>query len=167
MQRSLATVWISAGAVRQINDDADEFYPLETGGLLFGYRVNNREFVVEKISSAGPNSLHYPFRYVPDYEHDERVAINLYRKSDSRLSYLGDWHSHPNTTTPYLSRKDKKALKQIAKSPDSGTESPLSIIAAGNLEGWNCRCWIGEIARVAFGFGFIVAFPTTINEFDA
>lgn len=52
------------------------------------------------------------------------------------MTFVGDWHTHPNG--PALpSRRDRKAAGQLANDPDYGTPTPVIAIVA--LGGWPIR----------------------------
>ncbi|MDT8389183.1 MAG: Mov34/MPN/PAD-1 family protein [Lentisphaeria bacterium] len=107
---------------------------LETGGLLAGYfSADNSEVVVTKIVTAGPNAVHGIYSYVPDYEADREAIGKIYDETDGLESYLGDWHSHP-IGGAYLSWRDRRALKNIARFEGNFVESPVMLIIGLDLD---------------------------------
>src|SRR5664279_5393472 len=73
---------------------ADEFYPLEVGGVLIGYHYGGTVEIAHAIG-PGPGASHGRFRFEPDSEWQFEQISLLYEVSGRRLSYLGDWHTHP------------------------------------------------------------------------
>jgi integrative and conjugative element protein (TIGR02256 family) len=105
--------------------------PNETGGLILGYWASKSEAVVQEITFAGPEAIGGAYSFDPDYEHDAELVAERYANSDGITTYLGDWHSHPNTMNAYLSKKDRAVLKRIAQSPDARAPRPLAMVLAG------------------------------------
>lgn len=50
-------------------------------------------------------------------------------------TYLGDWHSHPDTA-PSPSRKDKRTARKVARAGDARAPHPLTIIAGSIGDDW-------------------------------
>jgi len=162
--RSVKT-WLSTDQVAGAICSAKQYYPLETGGLLFGYRVAPREFVINTISLAGPSATRTATSYTPDYSYDEDFALRQFALCGYDSIYLGDWHSHPGAQRAYLSRKDRAALKNIANSDVARLPSPLCMILNGKDSDWDYRLWVGEIARALFGLQFLVTVRSEIKEY--
>lgn len=100
--RGLWRVWVSEAARDALMAAADAANPDETGGVLVGVVLKRgedtgRPWVTHAVEVPSRKS---------DRNHYElpagarrRVVMRL-RKSDSRLGYLGDWHSHPVNVGP-------------------------------------------------------------------
>jgi integrative and conjugative element protein (TIGR02256 family) len=157
--------WIPMTAVERLANAAAAEYPLETGGLIIGYWANSREAVITGVSLSGPKARHSRYSYRPDYEHDIEVIRNVYDASAGVQTYLGDWHTHPNTTRSYLSFKDRRALHRIANSPEARAPRPLGMVCAGSGAEWRPKVWVGEEAWTAFGWRFLVTIATTLVEY--
>lgn len=124
---------------------ADEFMPVETGGLLIGYHDANGDVVITEVTGPGPDAIHTESSYVPDYEYDTEQADLLYHASGRLHVYLGDWHTHPKNVDR-LSRRDVRALKTIAETPSARAEEPVMIILVHERE-WAIRAWSGRFVR--------------------
>ena len=131
--------WLAHDAIRTLAEAANAKYPLETGGLLLGYWSGIYEAVISSVSLPGPEAKHYRYSYRPDYEHDIEVVRRVYTGSKGVHTYLGDWHSHPGTTRPYLSIKDRLALHRIANSFEARTARPLSMVCGFRPNDWRLR----------------------------
>ncbi len=138
-------IWIPEHLYTRIRSLADQFMPMETGGLLMGYRDSNGDTVITDFTGPGPNAIHAECSYIPDYEHDTAQADLLYHASGRLHVYLGDWHTHPKDVDT-LSRRDIRALKTIADTPCARVAEPLMIILVHQGE-WTICAWSGRFVR--------------------
>lgn len=162
LSQTLITIWIETTALAYAHACASRSFPLESGGILMGYWSSPTKCVIRHVTGPGPNASHFRYRYIPDYKHDEEAVLRHYWATGGADVYLGDWHSHPNTTKPYLSRKDRKAMRTVALSEGAKAPRPLSMVCAGDDFGWGERVWVGEVARYWFGYQTLVVLPTTV-----
>lgn len=109
--------------------EANKFYPLETGGVLGGYKTKDQVGVITNLFRSGPSAEHNLKSYIPDYVWDEKKIARLYTESRGQSTYMGDWHTHPKTGA-YLSKRDELTLGTIAISPQARLASPYMIILA-------------------------------------
>ncbi|EII3114138.1 MULTISPECIES: Mov34/MPN/PAD-1 family protein [Vibrio harveyi group] len=112
------------------------YAPLETGGAFFGYQAENNDIVITHLISSGPKAKHKKFSFEPDQEYQLSQMEIIYYENEGRLSYLGDWHSHP-VSSPLLSRRDEKTLLNIAFSESAKCSRPLMIIFGSLPEKWS------------------------------
>ncbi len=127
-------VWIDPSALDDILVETVRTAPNETGGVLVGYGDVGGGFVVTAAVGPGPNAVHEPYRFVPDHECHEREVARHYHASGRTETYLGDWHSHP-TAAAYLSPRDRKTLRGIARERDARAPTPLMMVVGGKPEG--------------------------------
>lgn len=117
--------------------EAGALAPLETGGMLLGYRVENEgvsEAVIEQILGPGPDALHGRTRFLPDGSWQRRQLTRIFLESGGTTTYLGDWHSHPcGSASP--SPLDLKTARTIARSRRARTPHPLMAIVSSRNEG--------------------------------
>ena len=133
-------VWIPRSTWLLLVRDAEGSWPVETGGVLCGYRTDGGDTVIEVASSAGPNAVHGALSYEPDYEFDEQVVAGLYAKSGRTTVYLGDWHSHPaGAAKPSL--KDRRALRRIARDGEARQPQPISVIVGVSDGAWTISAY--------------------------
>lgn len=137
--------WLNSEHLNEAAAHATSHLPQETGGVLLGYWHSSREVVVTCMTHAGPAAIHKRRSYTPDYEFDEQWVARAYKDSRGTTVYLGDWHSHPQTETPYLSSKDKRALRRIACSDLARAPTPLSLVLAGERT-WTAAIWRAELS---------------------
>lgn len=145
-------IWLSEPQLLEAKERARNAGTAETGGLLLGYRVKSGEVVVQRITAAGPNAAATEMNFRPDYENDVAVIARHFRESNGLTTYLGDWHTHPKTRIPYLSRKDRRTLRRVAITPLSRNSEPISMILAGSDESWDVRAWVGRFRKLWLGF---------------
>ncbi|GAA2821439.1 Mov34/MPN/PAD-1 family protein [Crossiella cryophila] len=84
-------------------------HPTEAGGILVGVHVDGQPWVTVaiEIPSADRGPRHYK---IPAGA--TQPAVRDARRSEHRLGYLGDWHSHPVDIGP--SRTDLVSLGLIS-----------------------------------------------------
>ena len=152
------TLWMPIEEISQIEATIREHLPLECGGMLFGFWANTTNCVVKALSSSGPQAIHTRYSYKPDGSYDEEIAAEMWNSSKGRLNYLGDWHSHPNTSIPYLSFRDRITLDKITAATSSNQRPGLSVVFATSEHNSSFRAWFGLGLRflripipVAFG----------------
>jgi integrative and conjugative element protein (TIGR02256 family) len=142
------TVWLARGAWGMMEGLGTNSHPNETGGLLLGYVADRGDVVVKAIVGPGPKARHFRHRFVPDVEYQQSALEAHHFATLGQESYLGDWHTHPDSSA-VLSCRDKKTLRNIAAEPKAYVAKPLMAIlfggrytwgiAAVRLEGWKKR----------------------------
>ena len=96
MSGKAGIAWLSVTALNAMSKEAELKSPLETGGVLIGYPAPIANgVVILKAVGPGPNAIHEPCAFTPDNEFHKEFIASVYKHSGRRLSYLGDWHSHP------------------------------------------------------------------------
>lgn len=73
--------------------------PLETGGILIGWREDHRVVVVDFIELPSTGRTSSAYQLDPDLVNQ---ALDKYRTftDDARRGYVGAWHSHPALSPP-------------------------------------------------------------------
>ncbi len=101
--------------------------PFETGGVLLGVRAGRDSWVTTAahLPPARPTRSHY---VVP--EGATGVAVDTAREQDSRIGYLGEWHSHPDGGGP--SRSDRGVMRTLAWFLPR--PQPVLVIVAGDAD---------------------------------
>ena len=97
----------------------------ESGGQLFG-RVHNQH--VEVLDATGPRrrDARTRFSFRPDRAAERREIQRMHRQG---LSYLGDWHTHPEQL-PQPSLMDLRSIAETA-CQSRYTLGPLILIVVG------------------------------------
>jgi integrative and conjugative element protein (TIGR02256 family) len=139
---SSGIVWIPEKVFDQMKTEANRLFPCETGGVLIGYWTeDNSEVVVTRAIGPGPKAIHRRYSFIPDAEYHEKEIARYYKESGRLHTYLGDWHTHPQSI-PYPSRKDRRTLKRIATHAEARADVPLMAILGGppwSLKVWKCK----------------------------
>lgn len=139
-----ARLWVNDDLWRELLVHADGAHPNETGGVLLGWR-DRADTVVTHLLGPGPNAWHGKTWFHPDGQWQASRIAELYEQSGRRLSYLGDWHTHPDGV-PTPSRQDRATLARISRTAEARCPSPLMLILGGpDSEGqWSSQCvaWI-------------------------
>lgn len=128
-------IWVSDLGWQQLCRSADSGYPLETGGMLFGYQADNADYVICSIVGPGPRAIHRRYSFIPDADYQQSELEKLHRLSRGRGTYLGDWHTH-TAGGAELSVKDKKTLARIAKESTGCSVSPVMLVLASCSGEW-------------------------------
>jgi proteasome lid subunit RPN8/RPN11 len=118
------TSWLAEAAQATIEKAAADGHPNEVGGVLIGVLTEvDRPWVTEAvvIPSARPSGTYFelPEGARPD-------AVDRARARDSRLGYLGDWHSHPADVGP--SSLDRQTMRAVAEDPEAAWPEPILLI---------------------------------------
>lgn len=143
------TVWVTADTLAYCEDEAASAYPDETGGVLMGWhRPERAEVVVVHAVGPGNDGVHEAHRFEPDNRHHLAVVGDIYQRSGRKVTYLGDWHSHPGGSAT-LSRTDRRTVGNIASHPPSRCPEPLMIVLAGGAEdGWHAAAHVWAPRRL-------------------
>ena len=127
LKRSTESLCVSSHDVSVLLAEGWRTWPMETGGILLGRPHANGQ-VVNHVLGPGPRAVHKRFGFEPDSAWQaDQVAAAWHR--DPTITYLGDWHTHPDGTTR-LSELDRTAAQTIANSPDSHQPSPTMLVLA-------------------------------------
>lgn len=134
------TVWVTSDVLAYCWDEASRAFPNETGGVLMGWhRPERQEVVVVHAVGPGPGGIHQPHRFEPDNDHHVATVGEVYQRSGRKVTYLGDWHTHPGGL-PTPSRTDLRTLSRIAEDEPSRCPEPITLILAGDATGgWMAR----------------------------
>lgn len=120
-------VWLKESAYVALLIDTIKFMPNETGGVIIGYWGNEHEAVVTEIVGPGPKAVHKKFSFTPDDDFHIEEVERFYQKSGRTETYLGDWHTHPNSSA-YLSGQDKATLVKIGNYEQARLTMPMMMV---------------------------------------
>lgn len=134
---SKIVVELNSTILIKILKEVSDQLPLETGGILMGAKFLNRIQVLDYIG-PGPKGIHRRSSFIPDYDFHETEVSRIFGDSNGLITYLGDWHSHPNSSS-YLSDLDKSTIRKISSYEPSNLPDPLMMIL-GTLP-FEMKCW--------------------------
>lgn len=141
-------LWLKSSLLQKLEAETFLWYPKETGGLLAGYIDQRGNIVVRKVTKSGPAAVHSPYAYTPDYKYDEKKIAQIYKNSERKFVYLGDWHTHPKSAS-YMSGRDKETIVTISSSRDA--RMPTPVMAILGTQPFQLRAWQlvkGEINEI-------------------
>lgn len=127
---SIPVVWIPTALLAQLHDLVREHAPLETGGMLLGWR-NHGKVAIDATIDAGPGALRNRTGFTPDGHWQQQQLAAIYEQSGRTVTYLGDWHSHPHGPAR-PSGQDRKTAAAIAASEQARTPYPITLILGRN-----------------------------------
>ncbi|WP_442881348.1 Mov34/MPN/PAD-1 family protein [Brevundimonas sp.] len=152
------SLWIAKHVIAAIQRESEQIYPLETGGMLLGWRDGNSKIVTGFIG-PGPSALHGRYMFLPDHRWQVEHLRHAFLASGGDLDYLGDWHTHPDGVAK-MSDQDSQTLRKICRRVPHAT----MLIRAGHPSSWSMNAWIGERQRP---FRPFVPQACRIQEFEA
>lgn len=141
------TVWIARDAMAAMEKEANRAFPLESGGILAGYRSDATHVVLRNIG-PGTVALHLPHRFEADHQWQCEQLDRLFDESRGLIVYLGEWHTHPNESSE-MSALDRRTLSRIARHAQAAAPSALMMIAGGgraNIWSWKAHAYLGRHA---------------------
>lgn len=134
----MPVVWIKLNLYQVLFEKTNNCLPVETGGMLLGYKDIYNDIVITNLISPGPNAIHKMWSFIPDGEYQQSELDKIYTSSNRITTYLGDWHSHPYSPS-YMSWLDRKTIRKIAKTKDAREPNPIFIIV-GTIP-TEAKCW--------------------------
>ena len=122
MTRSAPSIDVRAGAHDTIASETAKRLPLETGGILLGYREGDNVVITHALVVDGGGAT--KDRYVrDDVRANEHLAEFLSERArDDPIGYVGEWHSHPAASGP--STIDRNAMRDAGKAG----EGPVALL---------------------------------------
>lgn len=130
------TVWLPGRLVDLIEDQACEWAPLETGGMLVGYELADEDCtVVVDAIDAGPRAKRRPTGFEPDGSWQQAELERTYVASGRTTTYIGDWHSHPaGLARP--SWRDHQTARSVSRHREARARHPLMVITTRFQDDW-------------------------------
>jgi len=132
-------VKIPASVLNGLDVAAKAARPLETGGILIGWREGDCVIVRDWIQICASDPR--PSRFVIDAaEATEALGRHLRARQEPFEGYVGTWHSHPSLTPP--SAVDIKTYRASA----SATQAPLAfvVLATNGVISTAYITWAGD-----------------------
>jgi integrative and conjugative element protein (TIGR02256 family) len=129
-------VW-DAGLRAKLRAIRGSALPAETGGVLLGYHDFNegRIFVVD-VLPAPPDSLGTPAGFRRGIEGLAAQLDGIRASSGGQVSYLGEWHSHPDGAGARPSGDDLTQLLYLRAVLSEDGLPGLQLIVADEDEQW-------------------------------
>ena len=153
-------VWLPKWALDLSAAEADDKYPLETGGVFMGWHADKHNIVVSMVFGPGSNAKHKRTSFEPDHSWQLNKIAEHYRSSGNQDTYLGDWHSHPDSTRGSLSMIDRKALRKIIRTPSARCSTPIMAILFGVPASWSTEIWWSTLKPKPFSWTGVIVEAT-------
>lgn len=125
--------FILSSAIKTMEIETKKYYLRETGGILIGYwNERKNQVVITHATGPGPKSFHGLNYFEPDTKFCQKKLNKLFKITKGRLTYLGDWHSHPWNFLK-LSSVDLRTMEDISEDKDFKCRKPIAVITNFSL----------------------------------
>ena len=124
----------------ELYQEGMKHYPKEFGGILIGRYSddNNSCIVVKTILPKVYKSSNLLFeRGIKGL----KAQLLSYFKQEPKLIYLGEWHTHPDSS-PIPSKTDKKAMSEIENYKEVKIQFPILLILGINADSFSVGAYI-------------------------
>lgn len=123
------TITIESLCIDKIIKHMWAHYPKEFGGIFVGNYINNyKEIIISNIITP-KKFKNSAYSFQPDPDDLNKQLRMTYKKSNGKIIYVGDWHTHPNSNNHY-STSDFESIQGVAQSSRVNTCTPILMIAA-------------------------------------
>lgn len=123
------TLYTDQGFIDTVNSARLQKLPNETGGVLIGSYDMQRKivYVVDTILSP-PDSQEWPNLYIRGYDGLAQAMAQVKQVTANRLTYIGEWHSHPRGVGCQPSSTDRQAFTWLSDIMQNDGFPPLMLI---------------------------------------
>lgn len=107
-----------------------KYYPHECGGIFVGSIDENNTAIIKNMMMPRKfKSSPVFFLRVADFIN--KWLLRIFRQSEGRILYLGEWHSHPNGQ-PIPSTTDFNSMEKISLNENVRIRTPILLIVGYN-----------------------------------
>ncbi|MCM1449484.1 MAG: Mov34/MPN/PAD-1 family protein [Clostridiales bacterium] len=117
MSKKCDTVIISDKAYNAIIRESFAKHPVETGGILLGYILDNGLWVVMEMIPPGINGVFQTAYFEYDQEFVNYLGTSVANQYKEPLQVLGLWHRHPGSMDYFSSTDDVTNSDFASKNP--------------------------------------------------
>jgi integrative and conjugative element protein (TIGR02256 family) len=149
-------VQIVSSALEDMRAEATRRCLYETGGILIGHWPDTNTAVITNAIGPGSRARHKLFTFEPDSRFSQEQLNSIYWASDGKLSYIGDWHTHPlGSLIP--SQSDSETTFQVAADPDYRAPKPILLLFRLRLfrSEWQARAFIYFLSERKYFEGIV------------
>jgi integrative and conjugative element protein (TIGR02256 family) len=116
--------------IKEIQEKFQEETPFEFGGILLG--TYDEEFKTAMVTKTlFPKEFDSsPVEFTRSAEDLNIQIAEIFKQSNGKEIYLGEWHSHPNMLPKY-SITDFRTMNEIANDDGISISNPILIIMGG------------------------------------
>jgi len=129
------TVWWDASIEEYISRLRIDALPNETGGILLGFVDQKVKTISLVLARCAPeNSTSTPTKFVRGTLGVEHDIEECHRRTGRIVSYIGEWHSHPNGCSAEPSSDDHQQLEYVADvMARDGTPAIVMIVSDSSI----------------------------------
>lgn len=117
MSKKCETVIISDKAYNAMIRESFAKHPVETGGILLGYILNNGLWVVMEMIPPGINGVFETAYFEYDQDFVNYLGTSVANQYKEPLQVLGLWHRHPGSMDYFSSTDDGTNSEFASKNP--------------------------------------------------
>ena len=117
MNKKCETVIISDKAYNAMIRESFARHPVETGGILLGYILNNGLWVVMEMIPPGMNGVYETAYFEYDQNFVNYLGTSVANQYKEPLQLLGLWHRHPGSMDYFSSTDDGTNSEFASKNP--------------------------------------------------
>ncbi len=117
MNKKCETVIISDKAYNAMIRESFTRHPVETGGILLGYILNNGLWVVMEMIPPGMNGVYETAYFEYDQNFVNYLGTSVANQYKEPLQLLGLWHRHPGSMDYFSSTDDGTNSEFASKNP--------------------------------------------------
>ena len=115
-----AGILIARAALDIVLTAGDESLPLETGGILLGFRASDVIVATRALVVPDPRSSRHS--YLLHGRRAQTLMATARNETPAVVGYVGEWHTHPADVPP--SRTDERALGAAART----AAGPIALV---------------------------------------
>lgn len=142
-------VFINDSTCNKLQQSRQLKLPNETGGVLIGaFNIQHKIIYIVDVMTATPDSIEYPDAFIRGYEGLPEKVKKIQSITAGNLTYIGEWHSHPDGAQCRPSSDDKKVQQWIASYMSAEGLPSVMLIAGENNK--LCFCIDNEIKVMEF-----------------
>jgi len=129
-------VIIVPSALSDLNRHRQSPADSESGGLILGYLFSDRLEVIEIVPPSAFD-LAAPRSFVRSRHRAQQAIDEAWGRSQGRLNYVGEWHSH-SEHAPSPSQQDKRMADSALRTTQMELDTLVMVIV-----GMRGKLWVG------------------------
>lgn len=99
----------------------------ESGGILIGYYQEKDSYIITDFTQPRKGDKQSRYEFVRSKKNAQKVLITLFRESDGKKIYFGEWHTHPEDN-PTPSGTDTSSIIKRIQNDRINSETIFMII---------------------------------------
>jgi integrative and conjugative element protein (TIGR02256 family) len=128
-------VFISESALQSLFSDRSGKLPKETGGILIGFfNMQYHTLYIVDIVGEIADSIEYPDAFIRGHGGLPEKIKAVQDRTAGNLTYVGEWHSHPDRSKCWPSNDDKKVIGWINDHMAAEGVPPVMLIVGDKAQ---------------------------------